>query len=83
MYNIGIIGLGLMGGSLAKAFSKIDEVNKIIAYASLTHSPITIELAENIIKYRNNSKFKSIEDILNVDGIGQAKYEKIKEYICI
>lgn len=40
-------------------------------------------LADNIIKYRNNSKFKSIEDILNVDGIGQAKYEKIKEYICI
>lgn len=32
MYNIGILGLGLMGGSLAKAFSKIDEVNKIIAY---------------------------------------------------
>ena len=40
-------------------------------------------LADNIIKYRNNSEFKSIEDILNVDGIGQAKYEKIKEYICI
>ena len=40
-------------------------------------------LADNIIKYRNNTKFKSIEDILNVDGIGQAKYEKIKEYICI
>ena len=40
-------------------------------------------LADNIIKYRNNNKFKSIEDILNVDGIGQAKYEKIKEYICI
>lgn len=40
-------------------------------------------LADNIIKYRNKTKFKNIEDILNVEGIGQAKYEKIKEYICI
>lgn len=40
-------------------------------------------LADNIIKYRDKSKFKSIEDILNVDGIGQAKFDKIKEYICI
>lgn len=40
-------------------------------------------LADNIIKYRDKSKFKSIEDVLNVDGIGQAKFDKIKEYICI
>lgn len=40
-------------------------------------------LADNIIKYREKSKFKSIEDVLNVDGIGQAKFDKIKEYICI
>lgn len=32
MYKIGIIGLGLMGGSLAKAFSKVKEVEKIVAY---------------------------------------------------
>lgn len=32
MYKIGIIGLGLMGGSLAKAFSKVKEVEKIISY---------------------------------------------------
>ena len=32
MYKIGIIGLGLMGGSLAKAFSKLEEVEKIVAY---------------------------------------------------
>ena len=30
--NIGIIGLGFMGGSLAKSLSKLKEVNKIIAY---------------------------------------------------
>lgn len=40
-------------------------------------------LADNIINYRKKNKFTSIEDILNVDGIGQAKFDKIKEYICI
>lgn len=41
-------------------------------------------LAESIIAYReNNGKFKSIEDIKNVSGIGESKYEKIKDYIKI
>lgn len=40
--------------------------------------------AERIIDYRNkNGKFNTIEDIQNVKGIGQAKYENIKENICI
>ena len=30
--NIGIIGLGFMGGSLAKSLSKLEKVEKIIAY---------------------------------------------------
>lgn len=38
--------------------------------------------AQKIISYRNEKgKFKSIEDIKNVSGIGDAKYEKIKDYI--
>ncbi len=40
-------------------------------------------LAQNIIDYRKNNKFYSVEDILNVNGIGQSKYEQIKEYICV
>ena len=41
-------------------------------------------LAENIIAYReNNGKFKNIEDIKNVSGIGDSKYEKIKDNIKI
>lgn len=40
--------------------------------------------AEKIIDYRNkNGKFNNIEDIQNVKGIGQSKYENIKENICI
>ena len=40
--------------------------------------------AEKIIDYRNkNGKFSSIEDIQNVKGIGNAKYENVKESICV
>ncbi len=41
-------------------------------------------IAESIIKYREeNGKFASIEDIKNVSGIGDSKFEKIKEDICV
>lgn len=40
--------------------------------------------ASKIISYRNeNGKFKSIEEIKNVSGIGDAKFENIKENICV
>ena len=40
--------------------------------------------ALKIINYRNkNGEFESIEDIKNVPGIGDSKFENIKEDICI
>lgn len=40
--------------------------------------------AEKIVSYRDkNGKFSSIEDIKNVSGIGDAKYEKLKDYISV
>ena len=40
--------------------------------------------AEAIITYRTTvGSFKSIEDILNVSGIGDAVFEKIKDYITV
>ena len=43
---------------------------------------IGASIAGRIIEYRNkNGKFKSIEDIKNVTGIGDSKFEKIKESI--
>ena len=39
-------------------------------------------IATRIIEYRNeNGKFSSIDDIKNVKGIGDAKYDKIKDSI--
>lgn len=39
--------------------------------------------AEAIIEYRNNSKFVAIEDIMNITGIKEAAFNKIKDKICI
>jgi len=40
--------------------------------------------ALKIINYRKeNGKFSKIEDIKNVSGIGDSKYEKIKDYIIV
>lgn len=39
--------------------------------------------AEEIISYRNTNKFKSIEDIKNISGIGEKTFEKLKDKISI
>lgn len=56
--------------------------------ASLTElqtlSGIGKSKAEAIIRYREqNGNFKSIEDLLNVDGIGEKLYEEIKPNITV
>ena len=39
--------------------------------------------AQAIIDYRNTTPFTSIEDIKNVTGIGDSKFNRIKDYICV
>ena len=42
------------------------------------------ELATRIVEYREaNNKFSKIEDIKNINGIGDNKFEKIKDLITI
>ena len=41
-------------------------------------------LAERIMKYRDeHGKFEHVEDLVNVRGIGEAKFQKIKNQISI
>lgn len=41
-------------------------------------------LAQRIITYREeNGKFKNIEDLKKVSGIGDRKFENLKEYVCV
>lgn len=39
--------------------------------------------AQAIADYRKNTPFTAIEDIKNVTGIGDSKYNRIKDYICV
>ena len=40
--------------------------------------------AQKIIQYRKeNGEFKSIDELKNVSGVGEAKFQKIKDLICV
>lgn len=39
-------------------------------------------IAQRIIDYRKNNRFKSKEDLMNVSGIGEATFEKMKSQVC-
>lgn len=42
------------------------------------------KMSERIIETRNRmGGYKAIEDILNVEGIGEKKFQKIKELITV
>lgn len=58
------------------------DINKASA-AQLEKIPgIGSQTAQKIIEYRTqNGKFRTIEDIKNVSGIGDAKFETIKKFI--
>ncbi|WP_427339454.1 ComEA family DNA-binding protein [Caloranaerobacter sp. DY30410] len=40
-------------------------------------------LAGRIIEYRTKNRFNSIEEIKNVSGIGEKKFEAIKDLITV
>ena len=59
-------------------------INKATEKEFETLPGIGPSLASKIIEYRNqNGKFGSIEDIKNVNGIGDNKYEKINDLITV
>ena len=67
-----------------------EDVNELININTASKSELTAlsgigdVKAQAIIDYRNtNGNFKSIEDILNVSGIGDAVFAKIKNYITV
>ena len=65
-----------------KDTSKIS-INSSSKEELMTLPGIGEKTALKIIEYRKAQAFKSIEDIKNVKGIGDKKYEKIKDLIVI
>ena len=63
---------------------KIININTATLEELMTLSGVGESKALSIIEYRNNvGGFKSIEEIKNVRGIGDAAFEKIKNNITI
>lgn len=62
-------------------FEKVS-INNASKEMLCTLNGIGESIANRIIEYRNeNGLFQNIEDLMEVKGIGQAKFEKIKDYI--
>ena len=58
-------------------------INTADIYELVTLNGIGEVLATNIIEYRKNKRFDSIEEIKNVKGVGNYVYEKIKSFITV
>lgn len=68
----------------ANSKSKMININKASQTELETLPGIGPSIALKIINFRNeNGKFSSIEDLKKVSGIGENKYENIKNLICV
>ena len=87
--DVGVIGTGSDTGQAgtSTSTSSSDKTTKIninkATQTELESIPgIGPSIAQKIIDYREvNGNYTSVEDVKNVSGIGDAKYEKMKEYI--
>lgn len=71
--------------ALSEAGSEVNIVNINTASAEelMSLNGIGEKTAAAIIEYRKDSPFEKPEDIMNVKGIGEKKYENIKNSICV
>ena len=91
-----ILSLIILNGSwISSAYAKnnIQDIKEVVEIPVANINTATTEelqlisgigpkLAARIIQYRNdNGTFKTIEDIMNVKGVGSSKFEKIKEHL--
>ena len=92
-----IVAAGLFGGSLLACIDRVQaapseaaakqvsvNINKADTAELESIRGIGPMLAERILQYRQaNGRFERLEDLVQVPGIGQAKFEKIKDQITL
>lgn len=75
--------------SIKNTTSTLSTSSKLINLNTATETELTtlpgigVSKAKTIIEYRTANPFNKIEDIKNVSGIGDAAFEKIKDYITV
>ncbi len=81
---LGVITLSVMLlTSTAYAMDKIN-INTATQYELQSLSGVGESTAEAIIQYREkNGLFKSVDDLVNVKGIGNKKIEKLSENLTV
>lgn len=74
--------LSVSAGISTEEEDKIVDINTANKERLKTLPGIGDVTADKIIQHREkNGSFKSIEDLKNVDGIGETKYSKVKDFI--
>ena len=63
--------------------SKKININKADLFELTSIPGVGEKTAQKIIDYREKKKFKKIEDVMNIDGIGENKFNNMKDYICV
>jgi len=92
LFILGLAFCGLALNNLAKANCRVEKIvypqvqlarinlNKIGLAELARFKCVSAKLAQRIIEYRNLRKeFTSLEELKEVKGIGQKRYEKLKE----
>lgn len=71
------------GGSSSSVSGKVN-INTADVSLLCTIPGVGESTASKIIKYREtNGRFNAVEDIMNISGIKQAKFESMRDYICV
>lgn len=70
------------GGS-EQSDSKLININTASKDELMTLPGIGDKYASAIISYREDNVFEQIEDLKNVPGIGDTRFQKIEQYICV
>ncbi len=96
LFVLGLAFCGLIMSNLVKINSHIEKIinpqvqlakinlNKINPDELVKIKCVSVKLAQRIIEYRNlHKQFSSLEELKEVKGVGEKRYEKLKEIFFI